>query len=47
MPKPGDGQNIPTTSYAVLGLLTFGEMSGYRPEAVGGPEHQVLLLGSS
>lgn len=24
-----EARNIPTTSYAVLGLLTFGEMSGY------------------
>ncbi len=24
-----DGQELPTTSFAVLGLLTFGEMSGY------------------
>ena len=29
MAKRADGEALPTTAYAVLGLLTFGEMSGY------------------
>ena len=29
MVRPQDTKDIPTTSYAILGLLTFGEMSGY------------------
>ena len=29
MPTARNQGNLPTTSYAVLGLLTFGEMSGY------------------
>ena len=29
MPTARKQGNLPTTSYAVLGLLTFGEMSGY------------------
>ncbi|HYZ11318.1 MAG TPA: PadR family transcriptional regulator [Actinomycetota bacterium] len=26
---PGTGRGLPTTTFAILGLLTFGEMSGY------------------
>ena len=29
MAKRADGEGLPITSYAVLGLLTFGETSGY------------------
>ena len=29
MPRPRGRAGLPTTSFAVLGLLTFGEMSGY------------------
>ena len=29
MPRARGRANLPTTSYAILGLLTFGEMSGY------------------
>ncbi len=29
MARKPEGGTLPTTSYAVLGLLTFGEMSGY------------------
>lgn len=26
---PGEAERLPTTTFAILGLLTFGEMSGY------------------
>ena len=45
--SPGDKQ-LPTTAYAVLGLVSFGETSGYdlRQFAIRRQEHQLLLLES-
>lgn len=28
-PRPASGADLPSSTYAILGLLTFGEMSGY------------------